>query len=247
MAASRPDAGKTSVCLALVSHFAKVLPNGIRGVGYMKAVGDRPVRVSVSSSGRGGVGARGGGGGGDDGDGDGDGGGDEVVVAVVDGDVELLRSHFGMTHLDRADMSPSSSVLSSSSSASGASSGGGGRDDYARGYLDGDVGRDDLLEGVRRAYGNLRRCTAAATTTGGTTRTINDDDDDDESVIIVEGTGHAGAGSVIGAGNARIAAGLGASVILVADGGGGGGGGGGVGEAFDELHANRSLFLVSGY
>ena len=210
---------------------------GIRGVGYMKAVGDRPVRVSVSSSGGGGIGGSGRGGGDD-----GDDGGDDGVVAV-DGDVELLRSHFGMTHLDRADMSPSSSVLSSSAAASS----GGGRDDYARGYLDGDVGHDGLLEGVRRAYGNLTRCTAA-TTTGGTTRTIDDDDDDDvdvddESVIIVEGTGHAGAGSVIGAGNACIAAGLGASVILVAD--GGGGEGGGMGEAFDELHANRSLFLVS--
>ena len=57
------------------------------------------------------------------------------------------------------------------------------------------------------------------------------------SITICEGTGHAGVGSVVGAGNARVAAELGADVVLVAN--------GGLGRAFDELELNRSLCLVS--
>ena len=58
-----------------------------------------------------------------------------------------------------------------------------------------------------------------------------------QSITICEGTGHVGVGSVVGANNARVAAELGADVVLVAN--------GGLGRAFDELEINRSLCLVS--
>ena len=58
-----------------------------------------------------------------------------------------------------------------------------------------------------------------------------------QSITICEGTGHVGVGSVVGANNARVAAELGADVVLVAN--------GGLGRAFDELEINRSLCFVS--
>jgi hypothetical protein len=57
------------------------------------------------------------------------------------------------------------------------------------------------------------------------------------SITICEGTGHAGVGSIVGTGNARVAEELGADVVLVAN--------GGLGRAFDELQLNRAMFIVS--
>lgn len=60
----------------------------------------------------------------------------------------------------------------------------------------------------------------------------------DKDVVIVEGTGHAGVGSVLGLSNAIVAKLLGASTILVA--------GGGVGSAIDEIVLNAALFEKEG-
>ena len=58
-----------------------------------------------------------------------------------------------------------------------------------------------------------------------------------QSITICEGTGHAGVGSVVGAGNARVAAELGADVVLVAN--------GGLGRAFDELDVGGNPIAFS--
>lgn len=52
-------------------------------------------------------------------------------------------------------------------------------------------------------------------------------------VMLCEGTGHCAVGSIVGAGNARVASMLGADMVLVAN--------GGLGSAFDELELNRNL------
>jgi BioD-like phosphotransacetylase family protein len=56
----------------------------------------------------------------------------------------------------------------------------------------------------------------------------------DRDVIVVEGTGHAGVGAVIGLSNARVAALLDAPVIIVSE--------GGVGRPIDEIVLNQALF-----
>ncbi len=56
----------------------------------------------------------------------------------------------------------------------------------------------------------------------------------DKDVILVEGTGHAGVGAVFGLSNARVAAMLGAPVIIVSE--------GGVGRPIDEIVLNQALF-----
>jgi len=53
-------------------------------------------------------------------------------------------------------------------------------------------------------------------------------------LVIIEGTGHAGVGSVFGHSNARVARMLGAKVILISS--------GGIGRPIDEIVLNRSLF-----
>ena len=57
-------------------------------------------------------------------------------------------------------------------------------------------------------------------------------------VVIVEGTGHAGVGSVVDLSNARVASLLGAEVIIVTS--------GGIGKPIDELCLNQALFEREG-
>jgi hypothetical protein len=239
--ATRPDVGKTSVCLALVSHCAKYLPGGIANVGYMKAISDRLVSVASGAS----IIVP------SDDEKKNDGsykGGTAVQLAkvgggVVDGDVELLRSYFTMNHLAREDMSPTSIPR-----------GGYARKSFMIQSSDKSEEKMDknsdttsqLLDDIKRAYENIVQCTNG----NSSNNTITDDRGggveeggiDEGGITIIEGTGHAGAGTIVGAGNAYIASELNAHVVLVAD---GSSNNGGIEGAFDELHMNRSLFMVS--
>ncbi|MEA2674870.1 MAG: phosphate acetyltransferase [Chloroflexota bacterium] len=60
----------------------------------------------------------------------------------------------------------------------------------------------------------------------------------DHDVLLIEGTGHAGVGAVIGLSNATVAARLGAPAIIVSE--------GGVGRPIDEIVLNASLFASHG-
>ncbi|HUH17212.1 MAG TPA: dethiobiotin synthase, partial [Methylomirabilota bacterium] len=60
----------------------------------------------------------------------------------------------------------------------------------------------------------------------------------DKDLVVVEGTGHAGVGAVVGLSNARAAAMLEAPVIIVSE--------GGVGRPIDEIVLNRELFRAHG-
>lgn len=60
----------------------------------------------------------------------------------------------------------------------------------------------------------------------------------DHDVLLIEGTGHAGVGAVIGLSNAAVAASLGAPAIIVSE--------GGVGRPIDEIVLNASLFTSHG-
>jgi BioD-like phosphotransacetylase family protein len=60
----------------------------------------------------------------------------------------------------------------------------------------------------------------------------------DRDVVVIEGTGHAGVGAVVGLSNARAAAILEAPVIIVSE--------GGVGRPIDEIVLNRALFAEQG-
>ena len=60
----------------------------------------------------------------------------------------------------------------------------------------------------------------------------------DKDVVVIEGTGHAGVGAVIGLSNARVAAMLDAPVIIVSE--------GGVGRPIDEIVLNHALFAAEG-
>lgn len=60
----------------------------------------------------------------------------------------------------------------------------------------------------------------------------------DHDVLLIEGTGHAGVGAVIGLSNARVAAMLGAPTIIVSE--------GGVGRPIDEIVLNAALFRANG-
>jgi BioD-like phosphotransacetylase family protein len=60
----------------------------------------------------------------------------------------------------------------------------------------------------------------------------------DRDVVVIEGTGHAGVGAVIGLSNAQAAAMLDAPVIVVSE--------GGVGRPIDEIVLNASLFASNG-
>jgi BioD-like phosphotransacetylase family protein len=57
-------------------------------------------------------------------------------------------------------------------------------------------------------------------------------------VLLIEGTGHAGVGAVIGLSNATVAAAIGAPAIIVSE--------GGVGRPIDEIVLNASLFASRG-
>ena len=60
----------------------------------------------------------------------------------------------------------------------------------------------------------------------------------DRDILLIEGTGHAGVGAVIGLSNAAVAAMLGAPAIIVSE--------GGVGRPIDEIVLNASLFASHG-
>jgi hypothetical protein len=60
----------------------------------------------------------------------------------------------------------------------------------------------------------------------------------DHDVLLIEGTGHAGVGAVIGLSNAAVAGSLGAPAIIVSE--------GGVGRPIDEIVLNASLFAQHG-
>ena len=60
----------------------------------------------------------------------------------------------------------------------------------------------------------------------------------DKDVVVVEGTGHAGVGAVVGLSNARVAAMLDAPVIIVSE--------GGIGRPIDEIVLNGALFAAHG-
>lgn len=60
----------------------------------------------------------------------------------------------------------------------------------------------------------------------------------DHDVLLVEGTGHAGVGAVIGLSNATVAAMLGAPAIIISE--------GGVGRPIDEIVLNAALFRAHG-
>jgi BioD-like phosphotransacetylase family protein len=60
----------------------------------------------------------------------------------------------------------------------------------------------------------------------------------DKDIVIVEGTGHAGVGSILGLSNATVARMLGIPIILVVQ--------GGIGSSIDELMLNAALFQQEG-
>ena len=60
----------------------------------------------------------------------------------------------------------------------------------------------------------------------------------DKDVVVIEGTGHAGVGAVVGLSNARVAAMLDAPVIIVSE--------GGIGRPIDEIVLNGALFAAHG-
>jgi len=60
----------------------------------------------------------------------------------------------------------------------------------------------------------------------------------DHDILLIEGTGHAGVGAVIGLSNATVAAMLGAPTIIVSE--------GGVGRPIDEIVLNAALFRAHG-
>src|SRR5215212_8013369 len=86
---------------------------------------------------------------------------------------------------------------------------------FTKKYIAGDV-VEDLGARIRRAH-------AAFT---------------DHDVLLIEGTGHAGVGAVIGLSNAAVAASLGAPAVIVSE--------GGVGRPIDEIVLNAALFAKEG-
>jgi BioD-like phosphotransacetylase family protein len=60
----------------------------------------------------------------------------------------------------------------------------------------------------------------------------------DHDVLLIEGTGHAGVGAVVGLSNAAVAAMLGASAVIISE--------GGVGRPIDEIVLNASHFAAHG-
>jgi len=60
----------------------------------------------------------------------------------------------------------------------------------------------------------------------------------EKDVVVIEGTGHAGVGAVVGVSNARVAALLDAPVIIVSE--------GGIGRPIDEIVLNCALFAAHG-
>jgi BioD-like phosphotransacetylase family protein len=82
---------------------------------------------------------------------------------------------------------------------------------FTKAYIAGEV-VEDLGARIRRAHDAFR----------------------EHDVVLIEGTGHAGVGAVIGLSNAVVAAALGAPAVIVSE--------GGVGRPIDEIVLNASLF-----
>lgn len=185
VAATRQHVGKTSVSLALISHFTKRF--GTENVGYMKAVGQQslevwdepPSTIEVQPASQ-----------------------EQGQYVTIDKDVKLIREHFQMRHLQYADMSP---ILIPRG--------------YTKSYLDGEIDHQGQMADIRRAYLNIVKSTSSPcnndnvnSSWDGTSSAAGDEDDSNSSsaerrsITICEGTGHAGVGSVVGAGNARVAA-----------------------------------------
>ncbi len=87
---------------------------------------------------------------------------------------------------------------------------------FTKAYIKGEV-KSDLPERIRAAHGRLGRA---------------------HDLVLIEGTGHAGVGSVIGLSNAVVARMLGAPAAIVAE--------AGVGRPIDEIVLNRALFARHG-
>jgi len=86
---------------------------------------------------------------------------------------------------------------------------------FTKAYIAGEV-VEDLPAKIDRAHAHFR----------------------DHDVLLIEGTGHAGVGAVIGLSNAAVAAQLGAPAVIVSE--------GGVGRPIDEIVLNASLFAKHG-
>ena len=84
---------------------------------------------------------------------------------------------------------------------------------YTADFVANDRPREPLIEEIRAAYARLSA---------------------DADIIVVEGTGHAGVGSVVGMSNAQVASILGAGPLIVT--------GGGLGQPLDEFCLNRAMF-----
>jgi BioD-like phosphotransacetylase family protein len=87
---------------------------------------------------------------------------------------------------------------------------------FTKAFIRGEV-TDDLADRIRRAHEEAGR---------------------DREALLIEGTGHAGVGAVIGLSNADVAATLGAGAIIVSE--------AGVGRPIDEIVLNRALFARHG-
>ncbi|HSS35109.1 MAG TPA: AAA family ATPase, partial [Patescibacteria group bacterium] len=87
---------------------------------------------------------------------------------------------------------------------------------FTKAYINGDV-VEDLGARVRAAHGQLA---------------------ERHEIVLIEGTGHAGVGAVIGLSNAVVAAMLEAPAVIVSE--------GGVGRPIDEIVLNASLFAAHG-
>ncbi|MEP7157959.1 MAG: AAA family ATPase [Chloroflexota bacterium] len=87
---------------------------------------------------------------------------------------------------------------------------------FTKAYLRGEV-TPDLPGRIRRAHSTLASR---------------------HDLLLIEGTGHAGVGSVVGLSNAQVARMLGASVVIVSE--------AGVGRPIDEIVLNRALFARHG-
>jgi BioD-like phosphotransacetylase family protein len=86
---------------------------------------------------------------------------------------------------------------------------------FTKSYIEGDV-VEDLPARIRTAHAQFA----------------------ERDILLIEGTGHAGVGAVIGLSNATVAAMLGAPAIIVSE--------GGVGRPIDEIVLNASLFERQG-
>ena len=87
---------------------------------------------------------------------------------------------------------------------------------FTKSYIDGKV-VEDLPSRIRAAHGSFMA---------------------NRDMLLIEGTGHAGVGAVIGLSNAQVAAMLGSPAVIVSE--------GGVGRPIDEIVLNKALFERAG-